>query len=97
MNKFEFTIESTAQKAIDTFGKEAQVDKAIEEMAELTKALLKERRFGGSVQDVIEETADVLIMMCQMILIFDAKTQVDDVIHSKIERLKNRLKETEND
>lgn len=89
MNKF--TFESTAQKAINTFGKEAQVDKAIEEMAELTKALLKARHFGGSVQDVIEETADVLIMMCQMVLIFDAKNEVDDVIHSKIERLKKRI------
>jgi len=32
------------EQAVNTWGKEAQVDMAIEEMSELTKALLKERR-----------------------------------------------------
>ena len=32
------------QQCVDTYGKAAQVDIAIEEMSELTKALIKERR-----------------------------------------------------
>lgn len=60
-------------KAIEIYGTESQVDKAIEEMSELTKALLKERRCGGSRNNVCEEIADVFITLLQMMLIFEKK------------------------
>ena len=37
-------VKELLQKAIETYGKKGQVDVAIEEMAELTQALLHERR-----------------------------------------------------
>ena len=62
--------------AIDIFGKNNQIDKAIEEMAELTQALLKFRHaprpLSGSIttryNNVIEEIADVRIMTEQLIM-----------------------------
>ena len=66
------------QQAIELYGKEKQVDMAIEEMSELTKALLKERRkdavtgFSPDIprllDDVYEEIADVEIMIEQLML-----------------------------
>lgn len=60
------------QEAVAAYGTHAQVDMAIEEMSELTKALCKERRCGlgqGSRAqahaNIIEEIADVVIMLAQ--------------------------------
>jgi len=77
--------------AVQTYGKQSQVDKAIEEMSELTKALLKERHSNGSVDDIIEEIADVCIMLSQLCLIFEAGMAVDDFIDYKLKRLDRRL------
>lgn len=79
--------------AVNTYGKQNQVDKAIEEMAELTKALLKERHNAGSVEHVTEEMADVFIMLSQLNLIYDNSTTLDEQINYKIKRLENRLKD----
>jgi NTP pyrophosphatase (non-canonical NTP hydrolase) len=76
--------------AIQTFGKQSQVDKAIEEMAELTKELLKERQNNGSAEHIMEELADVLIMMYQLMMIFGI-TDYDHCVDYKIKRLERRL------
>lgn len=90
--------------AIDTYGEINQMEKAIEEMAELTKALIKIKHI--SVQDseevhfkvmnVEEEIADVLIMMEQLTMIFkpqdrDEPTEIKINIKHKIERLERNL------
>jgi NTP pyrophosphatase (non-canonical NTP hydrolase) len=58
------------EKIIDTYGEQAQIDIAIEEMSELTKALLKYRRTKGNDaivnNNVTEEMADVKIMLAQL-------------------------------
>jgi NTP pyrophosphatase (non-canonical NTP hydrolase) len=69
--------------AVHTWGEKLQVDMAIEEMAELTKALLKLRRTGGddekirtALENIREEMADVNIMMAQMAIIYgDTETE----------------------
>lgn len=43
------------EKAVNFYGKEAQVDKAIEEMSELTKVLLKYRRQPVAVMTVFSK------------------------------------------
>lgn len=70
------------QSAIDTYGPEHQVDMAIEEMAELIKALLKMRRPGGQCRDVLEEMADVQIMLDQLKLIYgwDREVETDKLV-----------------
>lgn len=77
--------------AIQTYGENSQIDKAIEEMSELTKALLKHRQNNGSVDDIIEEIADVYIMLSQLCLIFEATAAVDVFTDYKIERLQRRI------
>lgn len=84
-------------KAIETYGEESQVDMAIEEMSELTKALLKYRRASknqtdiGIAQahfDIQEEMADVEIMLDQLKILFGETTCERK---RKLERLKERL------
>ncbi len=80
------------QAAVDHYGPERQVDKAIEEMSELTKALLKlrYRKDEHTTEDVLEEMADVEIMLDQLKLIFGYKTLYRD---EKVYRLVERLHE----
>ena len=81
----------TLLKAVNTFGDRNQEDVAIEEMSELTKAIIKNRRYNTpeTKGNIREEIADVFIMLVQLIIIhgFD-----ESIIKQKIDRLKNRLK-----
>jgi NTP pyrophosphatase (non-canonical NTP hydrolase) len=56
------------QKLIDKFGVEHQELILIEEMSELTKAIIKKRR--GLEQNIAEELADVQIMLDQLKIIY---------------------------
>jgi NTP pyrophosphatase (non-canonical NTP hydrolase) len=92
------------KEAVETYGSRAQVDMAIEEMSELTKALCKERRYeltegkhAEARANVIEEMADVTIMLAQLILIFDRDNELQQAIDYKINRLTGRLKEAATD
>lgn len=67
-------------RAISTYGLTNQMNQCIEEMAELTQALCKVRRPNdddrAARENVIEEMADVQIMLDQMRIIFgDTKSQ----------------------
>ena len=71
-------------RAILTYGAQMQGDMCIEEMSELTKAILKYRRAENKNKneaeyledDIIEEIADVQIMLDQMRIIFgDTQSQ----------------------
>lgn len=77
---------------IDKYGTEMQKDIAIEEMSELTKALIKNRRYG-KFRNVYEEIADVLICLAQLISMFNCEEEVDTWIYYKLNRIKERLKE----
>lgn len=61
------------KEAVSRWGKESQSFKAIEEMAELTKALSKAYRKPEKDQilNVLEEIADVRIMLDQMQIIYE--------------------------
>lgn len=83
-------------KAINKFGKELQIDVAIEEMSELTKELVKDIRGKGIEKNIIEEMADVTIMLEQLAIIYDINLNVlDDYITVKVERLERMLNETD--
>ena len=95
----EMTTEREAwilEGAIDKYGAAAQIDVAIEEMAELTKALMKWRRAGenGTLivkheAAVLEEMADVQIMLNQLALIYGDANEWEI---RKLERLEARLR-----
>ena len=88
---------STLRSAVEVFGVDSQVDMMIEEMSELTKALLKLRRAlpgkeSAECKDHIrEEIADVQIMLDQMRLIFGFTDKQDK---AKIERLRGMVDST---
>ncbi len=79
------------KSAVHWWGKEAQTDMMIEEMAELTKAILNERR--GRDHNIAEEMADVRIMLAQMEIIFQNAGEVEQRFREKIARLDQRLQE----
>lgn len=86
------------ERAIKTYGEDAQIDKAIEEMSELIKALLKLRYArDGYERDIImdsvdEEMADVQIMWIQLAMIFKNTLRVDAWQGKKIDRLDRRIR-----
>ena len=59
-------------RAITAYGAPAQMDMAVEEMAELTKALCKVKRVScaaeakAALENAVEELADVQIMLDQL-------------------------------
>lgn len=91
----------TLKKVININGLPAQEDVAIEEMSELTKAILKRRRavnekapadkIRKAEDNIREEIADCIIMIQQLILIYDVDGDVQMNIDRKINRLKKRF------
>ena len=82
--------EEILQKAIDTYGEESQKKMMIEEMSELTKELCKWFRGEADTGHILEEMADVQIMLDQMRMIFGDTSEQEK---AKVERLGRRLKE----
>ena len=84
---------------VETYGNDAQEDMAIEECSELIKAILKFRRSNAKDSDlrdaVIDEIADVQIMLTQLGIIFNCVAEVEDRIDFKINRQMGRIKERE--
>jgi hypothetical protein len=78
-------------KAKATWGIDAQVTKAVEELAELQKELCKFLLDDGIMENIIEEIADVKIMVEQLELIFECKADVKNDKKDKIARLRDRL------
>lgn len=83
------------KRAILKFGQPSQVNVAIEEMSELTKELCKLNRGRDNRDHILEEIADVFIMLYQLTLIFDdpGEKKVLQYIDEKTKRLENLLVE----
>lgn len=85
------------EQAVEKYGKEAQVYQTVEEMSELTKELIKNVNRGKSnVQEIAEETADVIIMLYQITMIYNKEDEQFDgkvfqTVKKKINRLKKRM------
>lgn len=78
--------------AIYKYGKDMQLDVAIEEMAELTKEIVKHKRGKNNHIELAEEIADVYIMLEQVKIACDITDhEVNIFIQQKIQRLKNKL------
>ena len=84
------------EKALDTYGSQAQITMVFEEMSELRKELckyLRGKNDSETIEHVAEEIADVEIMLEQMKLLFGIDDDVADYREEKILRLKWRLEE----
>ena len=79
-------------KAIQTWGKQAQVLMVLEEMAELQKEILKNiNRRKENLTELIDETTDVEIMLTQLKLIYGIDDQVKNHRLEKLEKIEKRL------
>lgn len=67
---------------------------AIEEMAELTKELIKKERGLGDIKKIQNEIADVEIMVTQLRMIYDPE-RIDQIKAEKILRLIQNINEVE--
>lgn len=90
-------ITDTYKQAIKMYGEKAQKLMAIEEMSELTKEICKDFRGSLDREHLIEEMADVLIMLDQMLLMYEISgEEILSMCGKKLKRLKERL-EKQND
>lgn len=88
------------QQVVNTFGSDFQTDILIEEMAELTQAIIKSRRNNGSycTSEIAEETADVIICLSELLIIANRNhgdsgfsNVLNNTMNNKIQRLKLRI------
>lgn len=81
---------TTLVHAINHFGVEGQINKAVEEMSELITELSRRNLSRYDKDRVAEEVADALIMLEQLRIIFWA-SKVDGYIAEKLERLEKTI------
>ena len=85
---------TTLEKAIATYGKDMQLNVAIEELSELIKEICKNKRGADNREAIIEEMADCYIMLDQLRIIFGiGSIEMTAEIFKKIDRLEKRLEE----
>lgn len=81
---------ATLVHAINHFGVDHQIDKAIEEMGELITALSRRRLDRSRREDIAEEIADVIIMANQLRIIYGGQ-MVDEIVQQKLDRLERYI------
>jgi NTP pyrophosphatase (non-canonical NTP hydrolase) len=74
------------QASLDTWGEDAQYDQAVEECAELIVALKHFRRGRIAKQAVVDELADVTLIIGQLTWMF-GPAEVDAAIKQKLAKL----------
>ena len=82
------------EKALKTWGKDTQMLQVIEEMSELTKEILKNvNRKKDNVAEIIEETADVEIMLEQLKYCYHIHDQVEAYKANKLKVIEQRIED----
>lgn len=85
-------MDDVLKQAIDRYGKTLQTFVAIEEMSELIKELSKNMRGKDNHEAIVEEIADVYIVLDQIQIMNGIDVnEVVTKMHEKLERLKERM------
>lgn len=84
------------KKAMKKYGRKNQMMKTIEECSELIKAITKYLFFGGNIENVEEEVADVCIMILQLYYELDIE-KIDNTIIKKTAQLRKMIEGDVND
>lgn len=85
-------INPICKRALDTWGETPQMLMVIEEMSELTKEILKNiNRKKNNIAELIEETADVEIMLEQLKANYDIENKVSEYKAAKLLKIEQRL------
>ncbi|PLX87110.1 MAG: antitoxin [Desulfuromonas sp.] len=82
---------SVYRATLEKWGEDAQCDQAVEECAELIAALKHYRRKKIDKQAVIDELADVTLMIGQLTWMFGAN-EVEQAVQDKLKKLDILLK-----
>ncbi len=80
------------KKLIEYNGIETQKLKLYEEMSELQKELIKNTMEKQNTMEIIEEVADVEIMLEQVKLYYGVEYLIEEYKKNKIKKLKKRFK-----
>lgn len=92
MNKdLELRAQKLSKEAVLKNGTQFQIDRCIEEMSELTKALLKDRRDSSydTMEDILYEFADVLFTLTHIQVIYEfTDAVIDEAFNKSLERFK---------
>ena len=86
MNKLEFLA--------TYYGKEHQELKTLEELEELTTELINNIKTEGVSSNTPSEISDVLIMLYQLIYIYNIGDEIENITEFKINRQIDRIKNT---
>ena len=85
-------INNVLKRALNTWGEEAQMLMVVEEMSELIKEILKNiNRKKDNVAEIVEETADVEIMLEQLKENYQIFDKVEIYKKEKIKKIEQRL------
>lgn len=94
-------LELLAIDALKHFGDTAQICQTMEECAELIQALNKSLRHNTDPEkvrhNILEELADVTIMVEQMKQNFDTEVEFDEILEEKMDKLREYLSDKEAD
>lgn len=82
--------ESIYRATLDRWGEEAQYDQAVEECAELIAVLKHFRRSKVDEGAVIDELADVVLMVGQLSYMF-GEEKVEEAVRQKVAKLRGLL------
>ena len=85
------------KRALKTWGEQPQMLMVVEEMAELTKEILKNISLGkDNISAIVEETADVEIMLEQLKVNYKIADAVAEYKANKIKLIEQRLNDWDN-
>lgn len=87
-------IRAISKRLIANYGSKAQTEKCIEEMAELTSALLHFKNGRCTKDDVVTEIADVLFTAAQMAVLFGEHDVTVELLR-KVERTEKKIETAE--
>ena len=76
------------------YGKQHQELKTLEELEELTTELINNIRTEGVTSNTPSEISDVLIMLYQLIYIYNIGDEIENITEFKINRQIDRIKNT---
>lgn len=95
---YEQKQKETLIRAVETFGMQSQLTQTMEECAELVKECSKAIRGFDVRENIIEEVADVYIMLSQLRIMFEiGDAELKELLNYKIRRLGERLEEAESE
>ena len=79
--------------AIKTYGTQSQEWMIIEEMSELMKEICKHQRGKNNREHIVEEMADVYIMLAQARIMYNVSDdEINYMTDTKLARLRNRMR-----